>query len=227
MNKGGQIQLKVSSSADFEARFGVSRETLVRLEAYAAELERWQKTVNLVAPSTLPDLWHRHFADSAQIVALAPQNPSRWIDIGSGGGFPGLVAAILLAPSGHTRVTLIESDFRKASFLRAAARAAGVTVDILVERAEVAATRANLKGADVISARALAPLPRLLDWAFPFSGPGTVLLLPKGRDVNAEVQDAEKKWKFDVELVPSVTESDARIAVVRNLAPRVEGGTPD
>jgi 16S rRNA (guanine527-N7)-methyltransferase len=211
---------KINTPAGFAAHFRVSRETLARLEVYATELERWQKTINLVAPSTLPQVWQRHFADSAQIAALAPAKSKTWVDLGSGGGFPGLVVAIMLAPAGNTRVTLVESDTRKAAFLRQVARTVGVPVDILAERVEQAATRANLKGADVVSARALAPLSRLFEWIQPMAGPETVLLLPKGRDVAAELQGAEVKWNFDFELVPSLTDPDGRIVVVRRLSPR-------
>jgi len=208
------------SSAEIAEYFRVSRETRTRLEAYATTLRQWQKAINLVAPSTLPDLWRRHIADSAQIVDLAPAGIRTWADLGSGGGFPGLVAAILLAerePS--ARVTLIESDQRKAAFLREAARAAGVVVDIFPERIERTATRGSVKAVDVISARALAPLSQLFELASPFSAAATVWLLPKGRDVGAEVQDAEKAWKFDAELVPSLTDPEGRIVVVRNLSP--------
>ncbi|MBX9925224.1 MAG: 16S rRNA (guanine(527)-N(7))-methyltransferase RsmG [Hyphomicrobiaceae bacterium] len=223
--------MSIGGSAEFAACFGVSRETRERLETFAAELLRWQKTINLVAPGTLPHLWHRHFADSAQLVGQALQRTGdgqnarmTWIDLGSGGGFPGLVAAIMLAPDAMAgaaaQVTLIESDSRKAAFLRNVARQAGVPVDILCERAEVAATRSNLHGATVVSARALAPMTRLLVWSAPFAGRSTVLLLPKGKEVAAELQDAEKSWKFDCDLVPSLTDPEARIAVVTNLMPR-------
>jgi len=195
-------------------------------------LVKWQKTINLVAPSTLPDVWHRHFADSAQLVALAPVAgsvtspnsdavvPLTWIDLGSGAGFPGLVAAIMLAPTGRWRVTLVESDSRKAAFLRHVARTVGVPVDNLCERAERAATRANLAYASVISARALAPLTQLLAWALPFAGPETVLLLPKGRDAATELQDAEKIWQFEYYFVPSLTDAEARVVVISRLTRR-------
>jgi 16S rRNA (guanine527-N7)-methyltransferase len=222
----------IAGPAEFAAQFGVSRETLGRLELYAAELAKWQKTINLVAPSTLPDVWHRHFADSAQLVALAPAEhpatspnsdavvPSTWIDLGSGAGFPGLVAAIILAPSGRWRFTLVESDSRKAAFLRHVARTVGVPVDNLCERAERAATRANLAHASVISARALAPLTQLLAWALPFAGPDTVLLLPKGRDAVAELQDAQKMWQFEYYFVPSLTDAEARVVLISRLTRR-------
>lgn len=211
---------EISGPQAFAAAFSVSRETLDRLKTYESALQLWQKTINLVAPSTLGHVWHRHFADSAQLVALAPPAPKTWVDLGSGAGFPGLVVAILLAPEAKTRVTLVESDARKAAFLREVARQVAVPVDIFCERAEQAATRVSLHACDVVSARAVAPLTRLLALAKPFTGAHTVCLFPKGRDANTELQDAEIAWKFNVELGPSLTDSDARIAIIRELTPR-------
>ena len=229
---------------DFAAAFDVSRETLTRLETYEGLLRQWQKAVNLVAPATLDDVWHRHFADSAQLLPLAPQGAHHWIDLGSGGGFPGLVIAILLvdparagagtpnpapqggggpqpAPAATSRVTLIESDARKAAFLREVARhtaiAAGVSVDILSTRAESARIKVNGSLPRVICARALAPLDRLLELAAPLSPPGTTGLYLKGKTAAQELRAAEKMWNFDVELVPSVTDRDGRIAVITRL----------
>mgnify|MGYP000962780701 CR=1 FL=1 len=149
---------------DFADAFDVSRETLERIQLYDRLLRQWQKAVNLVAPATLPDAWHRHFADSAQVVALAGAAPSPWLDVGSGGGFPGLVCAILLAEKyPGSRVTLVESHARKAAFLAEVARQTGVSamVDILPKRIESLATQANLPAPAVISARALAALDKL------------------------------------------------------------------
>ena len=237
----------ISGPEHFAAAFDVSRETLARLETYEGLLRQWQKAVNLVAPATLDDVWHRHFADSAQLLHLAPQGAHHWIDLGSGGGFPGLVIAILLADpharaasgtpnplpeSGErgqvvgpapvtSRVTLIESDARKAAFLREVARhtaiAAGVAVDILSTRAESARIKVNGSLPRVICARALAPLDRLLELAAPLSPPGTTGLYLKGKTVAQELRAAEKMWNFDVELVPSVTDRDGRIAVITRL----------
>jgi 16S rRNA (guanine527-N7)-methyltransferase len=210
----------ISSPERFAEAFSVSRETVDRLKLYELLLQRWQKTINLVAPSTLDQIWSRHFADSAQIVGLAPSSPKKWVDLGSGAGFPGLVVAILLPEGGKTRVTLIESDSRKAAFLREAAREVAAPVDILPLRIEAAATRASLRGADIVSARALAPLPRLLALAAPFCTGQTVCLFLKGREADRERQAAELEWKFESELVPSLTDAEGRVAVVRNLAPR-------
>jgi 16S rRNA (guanine527-N7)-methyltransferase len=222
---------------EFAAAFGTSREAVERLVLYERLLRQWQKVVNLVSPATLDSVWHRHFADSAQLVPLAPPGTRSWIDLGSGAGFPGLVVAILLAEGvrplastveGSTvvrregsdpfiRVTLIESDTRKCAFLREVARQVGVDVDILSTRAESARTPVNEGLPRVVSARALAPLDRLLDLAEPLSPPGTTLLLMKGREVRKELQMAEAAWTFDVELVPSVTDKRGRIAVITNL----------
>ena len=245
---------------DFAAVFGASAETIARLATYETLLKKWQKAVNLVAPSTLDDIWHRHFADSAQLVALAPAGLRSWIDLGSGAGFPGLVCAILLADTSSpsprlrgegrgegqprspaleqaaaphpnplpreewgegTRVTLIESDTRKAAFLREVVRAVsplpGIGLEILPARAESVKTQVNFLLPRVVSARALAPLEKLLALAFPLSPPGTTGLFSKGKEVAQEIDAAKKTWNFDVDLVPSVTEGSGRIAVITNL----------
>lgn len=232
---------------EFAAAFGVPPQTIERLVLYERLLRQWQKAVNLVAPSTLDCVWHRHFADSVQLVALAPADTRSWIDLGSGGGFPGLVVAIVMAggfPSpratpvsqqtpppvrgedrsegqeqqpASVRFTLIESDVRKCAFLREVARQTETPVDILSTRAESARISVNENLPRVVSARALAPLDRLLDLAAPLSPPGTTLLFLKGKDAEREVQQAEKRWQFRVALIPSVTDRHGRIAVVTNL----------
>ena len=243
---------RIAGPREFAAAFPVSRETLARLTAYERLLRRWQRAVNLVAPSTLDVIWHRHFADSAQLLPLAP-SARTWVDLGSGAGFPGLVVAILLAGTprvlaqgpfaepqnrnepqsktmGLPRMTLIESNARKCAFLREVVRetqiAASLSVDILSTRIETAATQASLRQPDVISARALAPLDKLLGLAALLSAPSTVGSFLKGREVAAELEVAKKAWNFNAELVPSRTERDGRIVVVRNLEPKSEGMNP-
>lgn len=214
----------ITGPEEFAAAFDVSRETLDRLKTYEQLVRQWQKAVNLVAPSTLDDIWHRHFADSAQIVALAPDAAS-WIDLGSGGGFPGLVVAILMAGRERAepfRITLVESDTRKSAFLREVARKTGVAVDILSTRIEIAATQDRVAAPQVVSARALAPLDRLLGLAAPLSSPATVGLFLKGREAAAEVEAARRTWTFTAEMVPSITEPSGRIIVVRDLAPKAK-----
>lgn len=218
----------IRSPEDFAAAFGVPPETIARLVIYERLLRQWQKAVNLVSPGTLDAVWHRHFADSAQLVALAPPDIRSWIDLGSGAGFPGLVAAIVTAgrpyaaPSSSPgrasiRFTLIESDARKCAFLRDVARQTGIPVDILSKRAESARTSVNENLPRVVSARALAPLARLFELAEPFSPQGTTLLFPKGKEVGRELQEAQSRWQFQVALVPSITDEHGRIAVITNL----------
>jgi 16S rRNA (guanine527-N7)-methyltransferase len=212
---------EIAGPNDFAKAFSVSRETLEKLKIYESLLKKWQKTINLVAPSTVTHVWHRHFADSAQLLALAPPQPRLWVDLGSGAGFPGLVVAIMLAPENQTRVILVESDSRKAAFLREVARAVAVTVDILPLRAESAPTRITLPLVDVVSARALAPLDRLLELVEPFLQPSTSALFLKGRDVKKEMQHAEIQWNFSSTLSPSVTDPDAQIVHLTSLQRRV------
>lgn len=208
---------------DFQAAFPVSRETLARLSTYATLLKDWQKTINLVSPGTLPQVWHRHFADSAQLWPLIPDGAQRALDLGSGAGFPGLVLAILLAEKGQCRMTMIESDSRKAAFLREVARQCGVAVDILCSRIELASTHDKVGKVDVISARALAPLDRLIGLAEPFFSSHTKGLFLKGREVEREVEEARRHWFFQLTLEPSRTDPLGRIAVIENLAGKAEG----
>ena len=219
----------VSGSAAFASAFGVTAETIERLKIYADTLALWQKRINLVAPSTIPDVWHRHFADSAQIVDLAPLAGQTWADLGSGAGFPGLVVAILHAdvPAPRPRFVLIESDQRKAAFLAEVVRRTGLTatisVDILCMRIESAATRGMLASADVVSARALAPLDKLIELASPLLKASGCGLFMKGRGVEAELAAAKRSFEFSYELVPSRTEPDAGIVVMSAPAVRAEG----
>ena len=189
--------------------------TLDRLEALEALVRRWTARINLVAPSTLPDLWTRHILDSAQLWPLAPDGAATWADLGSGGGFPGLVIAALAADTETPHVTLIESDGRKCAFLRTAARELALPVTVLDQRAESAPPQA----APVVSARALAPLPTLLPLVARHLAPGGTALLPKGRDAQAELDAARAKgWRFAAEALPSATDPQARILRLRNLA---------
>lgn len=197
-------------------RLGVSRETLLRLQVFADLLVRWQRRINIVAPSTLPQLWRRHILDSAQLLPLLPPGARRLVDLGSGGGFPGLVLAILGMPEVH----LVEADRRKAAFLREAARvsaAAGVRVH--PKRIE----ELQPFPVDVVTARALAPLPRLLRLAEPFLAAGAIGVFPKGAEVDTELTEALRSWTMIVERVPSLT-AEGWILVLREVR-RVERGT--
>ena len=212
----------------------VSRETLADLQTYADTLTAWQAKMNLVGPSTLPDIWRRHLLDSAQLYPLLPDNDGdserklKIFDLGSGAGFPGLVLAILgrhdkRYPGGRPlRVNLIESDRKKATFLAEAARAVGFTADDTSKTAvRVRAQRAEViepQIADVITARALAPLEKLLPWMARFADDKTILLIPKGEQAEAELQSAGKDWKMKIDRVPSRSDARGTILVLRDLA---------
>lgn len=184
-----------------------------RLRAFAALAARWTQRINLVAPSTVPQMWERHVLDSAQLLPLAPSGARTWADLGAGGGFPGIVLAVLGGEA--LRVTLVESDARKGAFLRTAARELGLSVTVLDGRAEEVEPLA----ADVVSARALAPLPRLLPLVARHLGPGGMAILPKGRDWAAEVGAARAGgWRFALDARPSATDPRARLLVVADLA---------
>lgn len=192
----------------------VSRETLEGLRCYAALLVKWQVRINLIGPTTVDDLWIRHIADSLQLLPLTPAAAKIWVDLGSGAGLPGLVLAIALKGSTGVAVHLYESDQRKAAFLREAARITGAPAEIHAERIEAAAPLP----ADVVTARALAPLDRLLELASPFWGPQTVGLFPKGRNAPAECEAASKRWRFTYHLAASQTDSSGNIVVLRSLS---------
>lgn len=209
------------SPADFQKATNCSDAAIQRLETYAALVAKWQKAINLVAPKTLPELWQRHFLDSAQLLRHAPADTRRWLDLGSGGGFPGLVIAALSEAAVH----MVESDQRKSAFLREAARAMGVQATVHVKRIEAvepAQLHAAMGGApQVISARALAALHELIGLAHPLAGPDTLYLFPKGRQAEDELTEARRYWTIpDVQALPSRTDPEARILRMRGLEPK-------
>jgi 16S rRNA (guanine527-N7)-methyltransferase len=191
----------------------VSRETLTRLERYAALLLDWQSRMNLVAPSTLPHLWTRHIADSLQLLRLAP-DARTWVDLGAGAGFPGLAIACALADTAGAQVHLVESIGKKAAFLNAVIAATGVPAQVHHMRIEDFIKRSKVRP-DVVTARALAPLDRLLELAVPLMDSGAQGLFLKGQDVEAELTQAAKCWNIEASLVPSLTSPEGRILVVR------------
>jgi 16S rRNA (guanine527-N7)-methyltransferase len=198
---------------EFSARTGVSRETLDRLTAYADILVDWNTLHNLVARSTLPHLWHRHLWDSAQLAPLVPAEARTLADLGSGAGFPGLVLAAMRP---DLSVTLHEATAKKCAFLRAAAERMGLRVTIENARMEDLPPTPF----DVVTARACAPLPRLLEYAHSFVGPNTVCLFLKGQNVGSELTEATRYWNMKVSQVPSQTDPSAAIVEVRELGPR-------
>ncbi len=198
----------VNTPAGFQTAFNVSRETIARLQTYEGLLRKWNPKINLVSGSTLTDIWHRHFADSAQLWQLPSKRPASWLDIGSGAGFPGLVIATLAAEaSPKTSVTLIESDQRKSAFLRTVARELGLDVTIRTQRIEAVAP----ENADILSARALTSLPQLLEYAEKHRNPSGECLFPKGARVDSELTAAASSWHISCDKIPSITDPDAVI----------------
>ncbi len=198
----------------FQDRFNVSRETLERLETYHQLLLHWNPRINLVSRGSASQIWQRHFHDSAQLLALAPEGAEAWADLGSGGGFPGLVIAIMANESRpHLRLSLVESDQRKATFLRAVIREAGLSSEVLCSRIEAVDPLA----ADVISARALAPLPTLLPLVQRHLAPGGRALFQKGGQYRGELAEALETWRFDCEEYPSETDPEAVILAIGGI----------
>ena len=188
---------------EFAAAANVSRETLARLERYAELLQKWNRRINLVGRGTIDDLWRRHMLDSAQLLPLIPDGATSLVDLGSGAGFPGLVLAICGAQNTH----LIESDRKKSAFLREAARETGTVVTIHNRRIE----ESESFQADIVTSRALAPLPKLLYMAGPFTNKHSILLFLKGKHADRELTEAAKEWNMRVDRIPSRTDPEGMI----------------
>jgi 16S rRNA (guanine527-N7)-methyltransferase len=216
VSKGGKGALDLAfDKARALALTPVSRETEERLDRYVELLLNWQSKINLLSSSTLPELWTRHVADSLQLIPLAPQ-ARIWADLGSGGGFPGL--PIALAGEAGTRVHLIESNGKKAAFLREAVRVTGARAVVHQERAEKFG-ESCAETVHVVTARAVAPLKTLCDQSFPLLRLGAIGMFPKGQDVDVELTHAAKYWRLDAFKVPSKTSPAGSIVVVRSLEP--------
>jgi 16S rRNA (guanine527-N7)-methyltransferase len=191
----------------------VSRETEERLAAFVDLLDRWRRKTNLIADSTFPSVWTRHIADSAQLIALAP-DAKRWVDMGSGAGFPGLVIAIQLAHVPGARVHCIESDGRKCAFLREVARATGAAAQIHPVRVEAIAPEA-LGPVDAVTARAFAPLPLTLKLATPWMERGAVAVFPRGESAKDQIEALPEAWAHAIETLPSIVNPKASILRIR------------
>ena len=197
---------------EFAAAANVSRETLARLKAYAGMLEDWNARHNLVSDKSLGDVWRRHFWDSAQLAPMIPKSAKTLADLGSGAGFPGLVLAALFPD--QLLVELFEATSKKTKFLEAVGQRLGLKARVRNERIE----DAKRKVFDVITARACAPLPKLLGYAQHFAGPDTVLLFLKGQNVGAELTEAHKSWKMKVRQHQSLSDPSGVILEIRELA---------
>jgi len=204
----------MSGPEHFQRETGVSRETCERLVRYAAVLGKWNPSINLVSASTLSQIWSRHFLDSAQILALCGPAEGLWADLGSGGGFPGLVIAILAAETAPgLAVTLVESDARKAAFLATVLRETGARASILAARSQ----DISPLNARFLSARALAPLPQLLAHAARHLAPDGRAYFPKGARWRQELAAARQNWAFDAVAHPSKTDRSAVVLEIKGI----------
>lgn len=199
---------------DFQRRFDVSRETVERLEAYQALVKKWNPAINLVGRSTLSDFWQRHVVDSAQLYGIGPKTCNLWADLGSGGGMPGVVLAAMALELDPNRATVcIESDVRKATFLRTCARELDISLTVHSKRIDEVAPL----GADILSARALAPLVQLLDFAERHLSPDGQAIFPKGATWRDELAESLETWRFSTQEYPSQTDPQAVILKIGDL----------
>ena len=195
----------------------VSRETLERLESFGHALLKWSPKINLIAKNTFDDLWNRHIIDSVQLAGVVTDKPDAWCDLGTGGGLPGLVLACLGAEIWpETSFEFIESDARKAAFLTMISNELGLKTVVTRKRIELAPPA----DASHVSARALAPLPLLLDYCHRHLREGGMALLPKGRNRGAELEAAARTWQFELETTTSRVDPESAILVIRHLRPR-------
>ncbi|MBO9434421.1 16S rRNA (guanine(527)-N(7))-methyltransferase RsmG [Ruegeria sp. R13_0] len=196
------------------SKFDVSRETFDRLDRYVELVKRWNPKINLVSRNSLEDIWDRHILDSVQVFRCATVADT-WVDIGTGGGFPGMVCAIVaLDEAPYTRFQFVESDQRKSAFLRNVARECGVTCQVISKRIE----SVDPLEADILSARALADLRTLLFFCDRHLSENGTALLPKGANWKKELSEAQEEWKFDVEPITSLTEPQAVILKIKGVS---------
>jgi len=203
------LEVDTSGREEFLRHFPVSHETALKLDRYVELLREWNAKFNLIADSTFPQIWRRHFLDSAQMMKYMPREAETLADLGSGAGFPGMVISILGFPKTH----LIESIGKKATFLRAVVEDLKIAADVHQVRVE------SLHGIkfDVITARALKPLPQLLKYAKPLMKKESLCLFLKGQQVDVELTEAGKYWKFDCETFQSLSDSSGRVLKIRNI----------
>lgn len=217
MSRAGGAGGALETPEAVAAAFGVSRESRARLETFVALLERWNRKVNLIGPATVPDIWARHVADSLQMMRYTPGDARIILDVGSGGGFPGLVLAIALAERPGVTVHMVESNGKKATFLREAVRVTGTPAIVHARRIEEIGPDALSGNPDVVTARAVAPLAKLLALTGRFIAEGAVGLFLKGQNVDSELTEAARSWNIDAQSHPSVTGSAGTVLVVREV----------
>ena len=208
-----QMPHKTFGRDDFIDAMGASPDAMARMDAFLAMLTDWNGRMNLVGPSALADFWGRHAYDSAQLLKLAPE-ARIWADLGAGAGFPGIVLAIFLKDRDGANIHLIESMAKRCAFLRSVSIDLGLPTLIHNSRAE----SLHLSPIDVVTARALAPMPRLLEYAQPLLQGSAIGLFLKGRDVEQELEEAKKSWRFEVSLSPSSSDPEGRIVSLKRLS---------
>lgn len=201
-------------AAQVRADYDVSRETIALLDRYVQLLQKWSPKINLVSPKTLESIWTRHVADSLQLLDHVPAETRRWVDLGSGAGLPGLVAAIASREQDLWKTTLIESDKRKSVFISSVIQKLNLNAEVVASRIETVPAQK----ADVISARALAPLPKLMTFAEMHRAKSGVCLFPKGASASEELTAAQQGWHMEAESFPSRTDPDARIIVIGDFS---------
>lgn len=203
--------------ADLQKAAGpVSRETFERLQAFEQLFLKWNRSINLAAPSTLDDVWRRHILDSAQLARIAPA-ATRWVDLGSGGGFPGLVLAFLLVERPGASIALVESNRKKASFLQSVIGQFGLPARVVAKRIDD--SYALVSTPEIVTARALAALPDLLDLSAPWLTKGARALFHKGRDYRVEVEESTHRWSFDLVEHSSMTDAEGVVLEITELRP--------
>ncbi|GAB4361356.1 MAG: 16S rRNA (guanine(527)-N(7))-methyltransferase RsmG [Oricola sp.] len=208
---------RVDSETLPDSLAGVSRETRQRLEAFAVLYEKWSPRINLTAPSTQADFWRRHVGDSAQLLDIAP-DARHWVDLGSGGGFPGMVIAIMLQGVAGARVELVESNRKKTAFLQAVK--AQCAPSAVIHPARIEDVVGRIGAPEIVTARALAALPKLLELTAPWLQGGSRALFHKGRGYAAEIEESRAKWGFDLVIHESRIDADSVVLEITNLRPR-------
>ena len=197
-------------------KYNVSRETIAKLKAYETSLSEWQAKFNLVSNNSLSEAWNRHFLDSVQLIEYIPNNAKTLLDFGSGAGFPGMVIAVVVAEKQpKLKITLVESIKKKTLYLNVVRELCGVNVDIINDRIE------NLKPqkADVITSRAMCNLSDLLKYAYRFTTKNTIMLFPKGKNYQTELEKAKERWRFDCKAEQNKVSDEGVILVITNLSP--------
>jgi 16S rRNA (guanine527-N7)-methyltransferase len=211
------FESEVAAKDELVARFNVSRETLLALESYEALIKKWAHQINLIGPSTINHFWTRHVLDCAQLLPLSGSGTTKAADFGTGAGLPGLILARLLQDQvDHGQMILVEASAKRCGFLREGARTLGVNVKIIQEKIETVMP----EKVDFVTARAFAPLTKLLEYSYPWSQQGARLVFFKGEDVQREIDQASTNWTFQSRVTPSITDSRGCLVEIEDLKPR-------